>query len=96
MAYAPGFGGDGPEIAIEGLYQLASGSGFDGDGDGSTLGSGNAGSGSSQTSPGNSGDVPAFSSNVLLSSGTVGEAGWRENFQKIIVLATDVCTDSSF
>ena len=41
---APGFGGDGPESAIgEGLYQIATGAGFDGDGNGSNLDSGPAG-----------------------------------------------------
>ena len=37
---APGNGGDGPEAALEGLYQVATGAGFDGDGDGSTNGAG--------------------------------------------------------
>src|SRR5262249_36106550 len=31
---APGNGGDGPEAALEGLYQIATGAGFDGDGHG--------------------------------------------------------------
>jgi hypothetical protein len=93
---AAGFGGDLPETAIEALYQLATGAGFDGNGDGSTLGSGDAGSISAQTSPGTSGDVPAFSSNVLPTSGTLGGAGWRVNSQKIIIMATDVCTVSPF
>lgn len=93
---APGFGGDGPETAIHALYELATGNGFDGDGDGSTTGSGDAGTVSSQTSPGNSGDVPAFSTNILPTSGTLGGAGWRTDAQKIIIIATDVCSVTSF
>ena len=92
----PGFGGDGPETAIHALYELASGNGFDGDGDGSTTGSGDAGSISSQTSPGTSGDVPAFSTNILPASGTLGGAGWRTDAQKIVIIATDVCSVTSF
>src|SRR5215510_5474744 len=54
---APGFGGDGPESAIaEGLFQVATGAGFDGDGNGSTLDSGPAWAAATQTSPGPSGD----------------------------------------
>jgi hypothetical protein len=93
---APGFGGDGPETAIHALYELATGNGFDGDGDGSTTGSGVAGSLSSQTSPGNTGDVPAFSTNILPTSGTLGGAGWRTDAQKIVIIATDVCSVTSF
>jgi hypothetical protein len=93
---APGFGGDGPETAIHALYELATGNGFDGNGDGSTTGGGVAGSLSSQTSPGNSGDVPAFSTNILPTSGTLGGAGWRTDAQKIVIIATDVCSVTSF
>ncbi|PWN07840.1 hypothetical protein [Rhodohalobacter mucosus] len=89
---APGFGGDGPETALHALYELAIGEGFDGNGDGLTTGSGDAGSLAAQTSPGTSGDVPAFASNVLPTSGTLGGAGWRTDAQKIVILATDVCT----
>jgi hypothetical protein len=92
----PGFGGDGPETAIHALYELATGNGFDGDGDGSTTGSGDAGSISSQTSPGISGDVPAFSTNILPTSGALGGAGWRTDAQKIVIIATDVCSVTSF
>lgn len=91
-----GFGGDSPETAIHALYELGTGLGFDGNGDGTTTESGDAGSVSSQTSPGSSGDVPAFSTNVLPSSGSLGGAGWRSDAQKIIILATDVCTVSTF
>ena len=89
---APGYGGDGPESAIaEGLYQVASGVGFDGNGDGDTEDSGDAGETSTQTSPGTSGDVPSFDTNVLPASGTQGGVGWREDAQKIVIVATDVC-----
>lgn len=57
---APGDGGDGPETLIEGLYQVATGAGFDGNGDGSSLESGPAGSITTQIEPGASGDVPPF------------------------------------
>lgn len=89
---APGFGGDGPETAHQALYELAIGDGFDGDGDGNTTGSGDAGSIGAQTAPGNSGDVPAFATNVLPTSGTLGGAGWRTDAQKIVILATDICS----
>ena len=93
----PGFGGDKPEAAIaEGLYQVATGIGFDGDGNGNTLGSGPADDSSTQTSPGISGDVPAFSSNVALTSGTLGGVGWRSDALHLVILATDVCTIAAF
>jgi len=93
---AAGFGGDAPETAIHALYELATGNGFDGNGDGSTTGSGVAGAVTTQTSPGTSGDVPAFSTNILPTSGTLGGAGWRTDAQKIIIIATDVCSVTSF
>ena len=93
---APGFGGDGPETDIEGLYQMATGAGFDGDGNGSTLDSGPAGDATTQTSPGDSGDVPAFSSNVASASGTLGGAGWRSGALHLTILATDVSSVSPF
>lgn len=94
---APGFGGDGPESAIaEGLYQLATGIGFDGNGDGDNTDSGNAGAVGTQTAPGTSGDVPSFSSNVLPTSGTLGGAGFRPGAQKLVILATDVCSIAAF
>ena len=89
---APGYGGDGPEAAItEGLYQTATGVGFDGNGDGDTGDSGNAGATSTQTNPGTSGDVPAFATNTLPTSGTEGGVGWRSDAQKIVIVATDIC-----
>src|SRR5262249_25793976 len=64
---APGNGGDGPEAALEGLFQVATGAGFVGDGDGSTTGQGGAqpaGLLATEITPDVSGDVPAFSSLV--------------------------------
>ncbi|MGV2340836.1 MAG UNVERIFIED_CONTAM: hypothetical protein LVR18_44925 [Planctomycetaceae bacterium] len=75
----PGYGGDGPETDIEALYQLVTGLGFDGNNNGSTLESGPAGPANTQLNPGDSGDVPAFSSfqpdpttGVLAPAGTIG------------------------
>ncbi|MEW5979973.1 MAG: hypothetical protein AB1898_29605 [Acidobacteriota bacterium] len=94
---APGFGGDGPESAIgEGLFQVATGLGFDGDGNGSVLDSGPAGALATQTTPGNSGDVPSFSSNVLPTSGALGGVGFRSGALHLVILATDVCSVASF
>jgi hypothetical protein len=96
---APGFGGDGPESAIaEGLFQLATGIGFDGDGDGSNTGSGAAGAVSTQTTPGTSGDVPAFSTldPTVISSGSVGGAGYRDAALRLVILATDICSIAAF
>lgn len=95
-----GFGGDGPESAIEGLWQIATGLGFDGNGDGDTVDSGPAGLVSTQLTPGPGGDVPAFSSftddpsgPVLTSSGSLGGVGFRpEATKRIVVLATDIGT----
>ena len=93
----PGFGGDLPETAVtEGLFQAATGVGFDGNGDGDTDDSGAVGEAGTQTSPGMSGDVPRFGSNTLPVSGTLGGAGWREDAQKIVILATDYCSVASF
>jgi hypothetical protein len=94
---APGFGGDSPESAIgEGLFQTATGLGFDGDGNGSTLDSGLAGNALTQTAPGLSGDVPAFSSNVAPTSGTQGGVGWRSGALHLVILATDISAVASF
>jgi hypothetical protein len=93
---APGFGGDGPESALEGLWQIATGLGFDGDGNGSSNDSGPAGALTTQTSPGNSGDVPAFSTYVGVSDGSLGGAGWRPGALHLIILATDICTVAPF
>ncbi len=101
MRSAPGNGGDGPEAALEGLYQVAAGAGFDGDGDGSTTGLGGlqpAGSLAAQVSPDTSGDVPAFSSLApgVPHSGSVGGAGFRSDAIKLVVLATDECPVAAF
>jgi uncharacterized repeat protein (TIGR01451 family) len=95
----PGFGGDGPETTIEALFQAATGVGFDGNGNGSTLDSGPAGLAATQTTPGDSGDVPEFSSftadpanSVLAPSGTLGGAGFRAGALPIFIVATDVGT----
>ena len=94
---APGGGGDGPESGVaEGLFQTATGIGFDADGNGSTLDSGPAGATATQTSPGTSGDVPAFSSNVAPTSGTLGGAGWRSDTLRLTILATDTCSVAAF
>jgi len=94
---APGFGGDGPESAIaEGLWQIATGVGFDGNGDGDTVDSGPAGALATQTAPGASGDVPAFSSYVGTGTGGLGGVGWRPGSLRLVLLATDICPVSTF
>ncbi|MEP7009964.1 MAG: prenyltransferase/squalene oxidase repeat-containing protein [Acidobacteriota bacterium] len=77
--------------AHEALWQIATGAGFDGDGNGSTLGSGPAGALLTISSPGSSGDIPAFSSNVAPSSGTRGGVGFRDGALSIVVLFSDWC-----
>ncbi len=89
---APGFGGDGPESGLESLFQAATGLGFDGNGNASRLDSGPAGAVATQTTPGTSGDVPPFSSNVALTSGSLGGVGWRTDSLRLILLATDICS----
>jgi len=93
---APGFGGDGPEGNIEALKQIATGSGFDGNGNGSALDSGPAGAALTQTSPGVSGDVPPFSSNVAPSSGTLGGVGFRAGALHLVLSAGDICPVAPF
>lgn len=93
---APGFGGDGPEGAIEALKQIATGSGFDGNGNESTLDSGPAGAVSTQTSPGTSGDIPEFSSNVAPTSGSLGGVGFRPGALHLVINATDICPVAVF
>ncbi|QRK10005.1 terpene cyclase/mutase family protein [Archangium violaceum] len=93
---APGGGGDGPETSIEALAQIATGSGFDGNGNGSTLDSGAAGAASPQSSPGTSGDVPAFSSNVAPASGTLGGVGFRPGALHLVIQAGDICSVAPF
>lgn len=92
----PGYGGDGPESALEGLYQLATGSGFDGNGNGSTQDSGAAGDLNTQTNPGLSGDVPSFATNTAPTSGSLGGIGWRPGALHLVILATDVSTAAGF
>jgi len=91
-----GNGGDIPEPDFEALYQLATGAGFDGNGSGSKLESGPAGSVEAATSPGVSGDIPPFSSNVGLTSGSLGGIGWRPGAQHIVLLATDTAPVATF
>jgi Putative metal-binding motif/Prenyltransferase and squalene oxidase repeat len=93
---APGFGGDGPESNIEALKQVATGSGFDGNGNGSFLDSGPAGAALTQTSPGTSGDVPPFSSNVAPASGTLGGVGFRPGALHLVLSAGDICPVAPF
>lgn len=95
----PGSGGDGPEAIIEALYQTATGAGIDANNNGAKSDSGPAGLASTQTSPGSSGDVPAFSTftpdaanHVLAPSGTLGGAGFRAGALPIILLATEAGT----
>lgn len=94
---APGFGGDLPETSAgEALYQVATGAGFDANGNGSRLDSGPAGALSTQIAPGTSGDVPPFSSYVGSGSGSLGGVGWRANSQRIVILATEICSVAAF
>ncbi len=93
---APGYGGDEPETDIEALYQLVTGLGFDGNNNGSVMDSGAAGLASTQLTPGNSGDVPSFTSftvdaanGALPSAGTIGGGGFRAGALPVILLATD-------
>jgi hypothetical protein len=93
---APGFGGDGPESNVEALFQIATGTGFDGNGNGSTLDSGPAGAAATQTSPGTSGDVPGFPSNVAPTSGTLGGVGFRPRALHLVIQAGDICPVSPY
>ena len=96
----PGGGGDGPETAIEALYQVATGLGFDGNNDGDTVDSGAAGLYTTQTTPGDTGDVPRFNTftadatgdpngPILAPIGTNGGAGFRDGSIRLVLLATD-------
>ena len=94
---APGYGGDGPETAIEALYQIATGVGFDGNQNGSTYDSGFAGLAATQSSPGGSGDVPSFrpylidpTTGGLAASGRLGGVGFREGALPVVLVATDI------
>ncbi|MBU0718610.1 MAG: hypothetical protein KJ749_10210, partial [Planctomycetes bacterium] len=94
---APGYGGDGPESAIaEGLWQVATGLGFDGDGNGANTDSGMAGAIGTQTAPGTSGDVPSFDTYVGVTDGTLGGVGFRGGALHLVILATDICPISPF
>jgi hypothetical protein len=93
---APGGGGDGPETTLEGLFQIATGLGFDGNGNGSRLNSGAAGAPLTQTSPGTSGDIPPFSSNVAPASGTLGGVGFRAGALHLVITAGDICSVAPF
>jgi hypothetical protein len=94
---APASGGDAVESAVgEGLYQVATGAGFDGDGDGHSNGSGPAGALQTQVDRGPSGDVPAFSTYVGIRDGSLGGVGWRLGAEHIVLLATDVCTIAAY
>lgn len=93
---APGYGGDLPETDFEALFQAVTGRGFDGNNNGTYTDSGAAGLVATQTTPGTSGDVPAFSSytldpsgNLLPAAGNIGGAGFRAGSLPIILLATD-------
>ena len=98
---APGLGGDAPEAALEALYQVATGRGFDGDGNGTTTGEGGgqpAGVLATQQAPDGSGDVPAFSSlaSTVVRSGSVGGVGFRPDALHLVILATDQCSVAAF
>ncbi len=113
---APGNGNDptaanDPQSAIEALFQVGSGAGFDGDGGGKD-GSGVFGSSTAQDSPGTSGDVPqaAFLADGsdddgqpafrtpggLLASGNLGGVGWRPNALRYVFTTSDIATVSPF
>ncbi len=91
-----GNGGDTPEPDFQALYQIATGAGFDGNGNGSMLDSGPAGSVQAATTPGVSGDIPPFSSNTALTSGSLGGIGWRPGAEHIVLLATDTAPVTAF
>ncbi len=97
---SPGGGGPRSESDIEALFQLATGTGFDGNNDGDTTDSGPAGLASTQTNPGRGGDVPAYSSftpdlanNVLPPTIPVASSidgiGFRPGARHIVLIATD-------
>jgi len=99
--FSPSNGGSPAESAFEGLYQIATGAGFDGNDDGSNNENGPAGPFITQTQgAGSSGDVPPFSSftedltgdpagPIITSSGTEGGVGWRTGSTRIVILASD-------
>ncbi len=94
-----GDGGDEQESAVEALYQVATGAGFDGNNNSNTTDSGAAGSLTAQTNLNDSGDVPAFStflatppSPILPPSGTLGGVGFRQDSTRIVIIGTDAGT----
>lgn len=105
----PGDGGRDPmdsQAALEALYQLATGSGFDGNGNSSKTESGDVGVLATQLTPGISGDVPPFAATEMaplpdgspvysvgetLSSGNLGGAGWRPDSLRFVIVFSDVC-----
>ncbi len=93
---APGFGGDGPETNFEALFQIATGAGFDGNGNGSNLDSGVAGNALTQVSPGTSGDVPGFDSNIAPTVGGLGGVGFRPGALHLVIQAGDICSVAPF
>jgi len=107
----PGDGGLDPQdgqSALEALYQLATGAGFDGNDDGDTGDSGAACFAATQLNPGVSGDVPApdfgtegtepgsdvpqYVIGETIASGNLGGAGWRPDSIRLVVLFSDICT----
>lgn len=102
---APGGGGSLPESAIEALFQVATGAGFDGNDDGDTVDSGPAGLFTTQTMPGPGGDVPNYSTFTPDPTGDINGpilpptvpvpvvpvdgVGWRPGTQRFVILATD-------
>ncbi|MFV1958464.1 MAG: hypothetical protein ACC662_03520 [Planctomycetota bacterium] len=108
----PGDGGRDPfdaQSALEALYQLATGTGFDGNSNGNTTESGPAGALDTQVDPGTSGDVPAFEATPqgplpdgspvfqvgeTLASGNLGGAGWRPGSIRFVIVFSDLCTIS--
>jgi hypothetical protein len=93
---APGGGGDGPESNLDALFQVATGAGFDGNGNNSAFDSGLAGAATTQTSPGTSGDIPPFSSNVAPTSGTLGGVGFRPRALHLVIQAGDICAIAAY
>ena len=89
------------ESAIEGIYNVAVGSGFDGNGDGSFLGldgSQVAGATTTQTAPDGSGDVPNVGSldSSVLTAGSEGGGLFRPGSKRLLIVATDACTVAPF
>ncbi len=103
---APEGGGDLPESMLEGLFQVATGRGFDGNNDGDLVDSGAAGLAATQTNS-NGSDVPAYSTftpdltgdprgPILPPTAPVAGAtdgvGFRAGARHIVIVATDAGT----